>query len=328
MSTQSGRFPIPSAGAVNVDGLNFNLSFNSSLTSGVYGGFNPQNDEVSYLEFNQDAKIYGGYFLYQSTSNNWDRYAYLVNAITIKQYKSEIDRTFLYHNMVWQKTRRSRLITLLNLDFVPNTNVQNAMISFYRQISILTDMTASIYSYDVIEYKRRREIRERLEASPYREARIQARLKTRGNLIYSTKLLHGEREKDDLTNTTISAGFTFKRFINRHFTASYFLGHRNKYGNEEYFLKSNIGYFSSKWEFMLDNQTSMEQKSGKKTDYPIVTEFSTGYIYSKTIFITLALHHAMDQYVDIYGGYLRLSYRFGNTKTANIRDGAAPMETL
>ena len=71
-----GRFPIPEAGSANVDGAQLGYKFGPQLNSFLFGGLNPKRTGQTYMQWNEDSKIYGLGLNYQEKKGAWEKNFY------------------------------------------------------------------------------------------------------------------------------------------------------------------------------------------------------------------------------------------------------------
>ena len=323
-----GRFPIPEAGAVFADGAELGLKWNPAFSSAVFGGLDPKSSTLSYLTWQPDAQIFGGYLLYQPSYRSWGASHYASHALVTQRYGSETDRTFLYQQLMYQPNPRQRLLTNIYLDLVPRIFVQNGMANYYQELTDRWSFNAGISAIDVIEYTRRQGVREHLDPSPYREGSLQAVLRATDRLTYALNTSHGKRLADGLWRHEYSAKINLSQVWSRRYSVYGGLGMRRNFDANQYFARLGGGYYSDHWEVTVDQSTTWERSDSGAVLLPISLELGVAHYFARSLYATLAFNLSADSRVSIFGGFFKLAYRFGTRETSPVRDGAPPRGEL
>ncbi len=353
----AGRFQAFDTGAVYVDGLEAGYRVKPTLKLGAFGGFNPAREGVSYLQFNSDSNIFGGFGIYENRSRKWSRYTYTSNAIIVIPASSSTteedttttatetteteetatddeniyvegaaiqERTYFYNNSVIQWNRNLRFMSLLTYDIAPKSQLQSLWVSIFFRIIKRLNMTISAQRITAIEYARQQDLREELKPSQYDEIKVGLNYRVNRNVSAIFKASQGSRSTDELTRTDVSAGVRVSRLINRRFAASLFAGQRANFNSDDTYFRLGTGYYSNKFEVTLDQELGSEKYEDGTERNPKITELNTSVFFSKRFFGTIGAQYLSDEVVTITSALLRLSYRFGNREIAPIRDGAPP----
>lgn len=325
---QMGRFQLPEAGAVFVDGAEAEYRFNVEWRSGIFGGFNPKSVEQSYLQFEPDALQAGVFATYQSKDEGWNKNLYFSHGFVHQTYKSDEERSFIFHNLIYQWEEFSRLISYLNLDFVPSTKVQTANIIYQQSWGPHYSSELGFLKIDVLEYRRKQGVLEKLNPSPYSESHVQVQRKSDHGSQLSLELSSGVREYDQLHRDEILAGYSHAEFFSKNVDFRLKIGSRNNFTSKDTFAWAGVGYFSRKWEYSIDGQYEIDNNIDGSTTHPLTLEISATNFYSKEFFLTGSFQRAADENVTVMSTFLKIGYRFGNQEIPPIRNGESPRGTL
>lgn len=327
-SAQFGRFQLPEAGAVFVDGVETEYRFNYLWRAGVFGGFNPKSVENSYLQLETDAQQAGTFVTYQSKDDGWYKNLYFSHGLVNQKYKSQDERSFFFHNLVYQWEEFSRLISYLNYDFVPSSKLQTMNLIYQQRWSPEYSSELNHLMIDVIEYRRKQGLLEKLDASPYTESRVQLNRKNSPRSDIGLELSSGQRQVDKLKREEVALGYSQTEVFVRNVDLRFKLGSRNNFTSKDSFAKISLGYFSRKWEYSIDTDYEINANTDGTTTHPLTVELSLTNYYSKEIFLTGSFQRAADENVAIMSTFVKVGYRFGNQEIPPVRDGAAPRGAL
>jgi len=323
-----GRFAVSKAGAIFTDGLEVGFQPSSSWDLALFGGLNPKRPDQTYLQSNPDSSVYGLYLNYQPEGRSWQRFFYVTTAYVTQTFKSEVDRQYLYQNLVYQWSSQNRIYTLLYLDFVPRTYVQIGHASLQKTLGKNIDANFRISTFDVIEYKRRQDLRETLEPSPYKENRLSMRLKLRPTLQLKASYRQGERAADNLQRRVSTVGLHMPRLFSKRIDGSISAGSRYDFTKEGQFSRADIGYFSSKWELSFDIESATESLQDGTKLRPLIIGLNISRQISQKLFAAFSYQNAKDETVNITSMFFKVAYRFGNKEISPLRDGASPRGRL
>lgn len=321
-----GRFPVKESGAVHVDGGQIGWRALPHTYFTLFAGLNPKNEEEGNLDFKSKAQNMGISSVYSKKNRNFGGYYYLANSLVQQTYDGEVDRQFLFNNTVLQFNKKSRLTNLLYLDFVPSFKIQNLWLNYWRQSSDTSSWSLSAMRVDVIEYRRRRGIRETLPESIYEQASFRYKSRGKGKTTVF-KVSNGTRQADGLSKIKGELGWIYSQFLKRRMNGQFSLGYVKNFASNDIFTKIGVGYFSKKWEFSFDQEIIMEDRNGV-SDLPTISELVASYTASRKFFTTFSFQYARDNNVNIMSTFLKFTYRFGDKELAPIRDGAPPMGKL
>lgn len=328
MSAQFGRFQLPEAGAVFVDGAQVEYKFNHLWKAGAFGGFNPKSAENSYLQLETDAQQGGVFATYQSKDDGWYKNLFFSHGLVNQKYKSQDERSFFFHNLVYQWEEASRLISFLNYDFVPSSKLQTMNFIYQQKWNPVYSSELNYLMIDVLEYRRTQGVLEKLAASPYSESRLQLNRKNSATSEVGIEASSGQRQADKLKRDEVALGYSQMELIGKNVDLRLKLGNRTNFTSKDTFARVGIGYFSRKWEYPLDTQYEVDVNDDKTTTHPLTVELALTNYYSKEIFLTGSFQRAADENVTIMSSFVKVGYRFGNQEIPPVRDGASPRGPL
>jgi len=320
-----GRFPLLDAGAVFADGAHAGYTLTPAWSVAAFGGLNPKRGDQTYLEFNKDSYVFGGYFLYEPPARSWTRYTYLTNAFVTQKVRTETDRSYWYHNLVFQPSASVRIITLGYLDFVPRLHLQNLQASYYQEYRRDLSSVLRLSSIDVIEYARIRGVRERLTPSAYKEGSLRGTLRTGKTVSWQATGIYGLRQVDEKNRIEGNLGILLNEWVGRRINTTGLLGYRRNFTSNDAFARLVLGYYPEKWEFMLSAESGIEKYDSGTTLYPVVGEASFARYISQSVYATFSAQEALDSNASIFSAFLKINYRFGSKKIPPVRDGAPPL---
>ncbi|MGZ3799487.1 MAG: hypothetical protein ACXVCL_04985 [Bdellovibrio sp.] len=328
VSFQIGRFQLPEAGAVFTDGIETEYRTSPEWRTGIFGGYNPKSIEQSYLEFNPDALEAGIFSTYQSFDGGWDKNLYFSHGFVQQTYKSQPERSFFFHTLLYQWESMSRIISYLNYDFVPSSKIQTANILYQQNFSPEYSAELGYLKIDVIEYRRKQGLLEKLNPSPYSEYRFQMRRNSDYKSQTALELSSGLREVDNLKKTEILVGYSQSELFSKNVDFRFKIGHRKNFTSNDTFSYFALGYFSRNWEYSIDGQYEVDNNDNGIITHPVTLEIAISRFYSREIFLTGSFQRAADENVTIMSAFLKIGYRFGNQEIPPIRDGASPRGPL
>lgn len=328
ISTTMGRFQVLEAGSVFVDGANLEYRITRELKTGIFAGLNPKKIESPNLEFQQDAQEAGLYLTYQSKSRDWDDNFYLTHGLVQQKYKSETERSYLFQNLVYQWQEDSRVINTAYFDFVPSSKVQTLNFLYQQWLNDIFSTELGYLRIDVIEYRRKQGLLEKLTASPYSETHLSVDSRIDRKQTLKAKVSFGQREIDSLKKTEYSIGHNISQLFSDKVDLQTQIGIRKNFTSDDQFFKFDIGYFSKSWELFINQQFEQNKNIDGTTSHPLTSELGVTSYLSRQFFITGSFQRIADETVTIYSTLFRLSYRFGDTESAPIRDGAPPRGAL
>lgn len=323
-----GRFQISEAGSVFVDGVNLQYRPMASLTTGLFAGLNPKQIDKSYLISDSQATQAGAFITYHKKNGSWDTNAYLSHGYVQQKYNNIDERTFLFHNGVYQWEADSRILSLAFFDFIPRSHVQTLYLVYQQKLTTNLSSEVGHLAIDAFEYLRRQNVLEKLEPSSYKEAHIGFEYKVTPestlNLTYSA----GERSSDSLKRTEGVLGYRLLNFISKNWDTRISYTGRKNFTSQDSILAWSLGYFSKSFEVVFDADYALQKNDDGTITHPNNVELNYTQFFSNSVFATLALQRAADESVTIIGTFFKLGYRFGSNELPPIRDGAAPRGSL
>lgn len=326
--TQLGRFPVQEAGAVGVDGGLLKYRHSRDTSSSIFAGLNPKRDDQYYYQFNPKDRVFGLLNTYQTLNSSLVRNLYFSHAIVGQAVGSEIDRVYLFHNAIYQWNPSSRLISLLYLDTVPRTFVQNGNILWQQGWNPRWSSQLSLLAVDVITYSRRQGIREKLAPSPFKEIGLRADYASTPRSKWQFGISDGKRDADRLSKAEFYVGLEKNQIWTRHWDVFAKAGGRKNFTSDDLFSNVYLGYFARKWEVGLDAEYGIEKYKDGVTKHPITLELDISNNFSRSLFLASSFQAAKDETVQIMTGFLKLGYRFGAGEAPPLRDGSPPRGQL
>lgn len=325
-----GRFPVTEAGAIYLDGveLGSQSTFSNFITRySLFFGLNPQVSDQSELNFTKDANAYGGYVVFESKGENWDNYLYSTFSLARQTYKSEVDRTYIYNNTMYQTGSGSSLSLLGYLDLEPEINIQNLWASYLYTFTNKFRWRNSISTIDTIQYSRVKDIRETLPNSKYHQ--MSTSLQSPGNAkdYYELKVSAGLREYDKKNKLELKYGYNISEFIYNDLTLGVRTGLRKDFVNNAVSLGASLLFTNLRREISLSQDLQYETIN-KVNNYVSITELSYTRFFDRSLFGIISGQNIWDKDVSILSVLFKISYRFGEGGQAPLRDGAAPMGQL
>lgn len=324
-----GRFPIPEAGAVFTDGGLQGVRLSSTLNWAAFGGLNPKRPEQTYLQWNSDSQVYGSYLTYTPQSQGWGK-AFHINVAGVSNVvQGQTDRTYLYQNTLFQWYPRSRVNLFTYLDFLPSTYLQNGTLNFQQSIGNDWIAALNLFSIDVIQYLRIRNVRSQLASSPYKEGEVRLRYLASPKLAFEGGYLQGRRDADGLSKKESSIGTNWLGAFSRHWDLKLVGGYRDNFLSKDTFGTLSLGYFSTYWEVGLEEEYAIEDYQAPNLTYhPLTSELNITRNVDNSLFATFSAQDVRDERVQITSFFVKLTYRFGSKEIPPVRDGAPPRGRL
>ena len=324
---RAGRFQILQGAYSYVDGLNLQKKIGTHIV-GTYGGYNPVLLGQNYLDFNEKAQTYGVFYSYLPTTRSWTNHFQSSTAFSQNTFDGQADRTFVYQNSLYQWQTGGYAWAQFYLDFIPRTYVQNGIVLIRQPLTNTWTGQLGFRAYDVIQYRRVQNIRERLAPSPYNEASIKSSYRFVPGLMWDFDAITGKRNIDHYNYHKIQNSLSFPRLFSKEFDGSLFHFWRQSFTNVGHFFGLNLGYFKSHLEYAFVSSYGIEKQTDDSILRPLIFEGSMAFHFSKTLFSSFSVQSAHDEKADILSLFFKLTYRFGNTQIAPIRDSAAPRGRL
>lgn len=322
-----GRFPIPDAGAVTVDGLN--LAYRrASWSAFAFGGLNPLEYGKAYLQWRPNAQTYGAGLTLVPQDIGTQPGFVSSTAIVQELYSGETDRSYLYQNFDYPFDRNQRLYGNIYLDFVPKTQMQNGFVMLDSKWSTSWRTNLSYLSIDTVQYVRRQDVREQLTPSAYTEVDLDTKLLSDFGSDWSLDLLSGTRAVDGKTRSFAELRARWAQLGEKKNwdIASGVRGGRN-FESNDWSARLEFGYFSRTWEATFEQSYGSEEFP-TATYHPLITSFTVGRFFARSLLATFSAERIADERVEILSALFRLSYRFGSRGVVPVRDGSPPRGSL
>ena len=324
---RAGRFQMLQGAYSYVDGVNLQKKMGSHML-GTYGGYNPVLLGQNYLDFNEKAQTYGLFYSYLPVNRSWTHHFQSSTSIAQNTFEGQADRSFLYQNTLYQWQTGGYAWAQFYLDFIPRTYIQNGILLIRQPLTSSWTGQVGVRAYDVIQYRRVQNIREKLAPSPYNEASLKSITRLSPNVSWEFDAVSGKRNIDDYNYHKLQNSLTFPRFFSKEFDGSLFHFWRQSFTNVGHFMGLNLGYFKSDLEYAFMSSYGIEKQTDDSYLRPLIFEGSMAFHFSRTLFSSFTVQSAHDEKADILSLFFKLTYRFGNTQVAPIRDSAAPRGRL
>ncbi|HAZ14837.1 MAG: hypothetical protein A2X86_20900 [Bdellovibrionales bacterium GWA2_49_15] len=325
-----GRFPLPQAGAIYLDGLDFGLRKNLlglSAKFSLFYGLNPQLAQDTGI--NRDVTAYGGHFTLENKGKSWERYFFSINALVRQVYKTEVDRFYYYNNTNLQSDDGQNFSSILYLDFLPHVYVQNFWSTYATNFSNRYKLRASFSTIDSLHYVRVQDIRETLPSSRYHQSSLSIRSPSDyGQTSYETKLSVGLREVDKKNMAELKFGALIPRIIKDEISGTANLGVKKNFISNDLLLGLGLLHSNNFRELSINQDVQFEQRASQKPNIAYISEGSYTKFFNRSLFGIISIQNIRDNYVSIFSIMLKISYRFGQGGQAPIREGSPPMGQL
>lgn len=318
-----GRFSLAENGGEFTDGVQAGYHLTPSVEAYAFGGLNPKRPDQMYVGFNSSSTNLGFGSVYQPKSSSWLNNTYWANAIVAENVEGHMDRLYLYNNLVYSWLEPSQIVALMYLDFVPDVYIQTALFSYHQKMGNHWSGSANLTIIDVLQYQRSQMLLEQLPSSPYKELSFNARREMSPTTFFDINLIEGVRTIDSLHKGEVSAGPSWSRLWADHANFKDLFGIRKNFTSQDYFNQAVWTYFSKNWEIDLNLSYTLNTQNGSTgTLHQWQSEASFTRYFSKDFFGTFEIEQGMDERLTIWGGFLKISYNFGERNTSPIRSTA------
>ncbi len=235
---------------------------------------------------------------------------------------------FIFNNWIYQWAADSRVINTLYYDLVPSAKIQTANFLYQQKINRELSSDLGLLHLDVVEYRRNKNLLEKLSASPYEEARLQLEYKINQDDNLAVQLTSGKRQYDSLKKDEILLGYDFNNRFSRSIDIKTQVGYRKNFTSKDQFVKLDLGYYSSSWEINFGNEFGKNKNDDGTVTSPMITDLGVTSYFSKQLYFNLTMERAAQENVTIMSAFFRVGYRFGSQEVPPVRDGAPPRGAL
>ncbi len=335
-----GRFSIPEAGAVFVDGSDLGMRLSSDTRVGIFAGHNPRRPQDTYMRGDNPDAIYGTYLGYRSSlevpspgelpSGKFfnGSFAFVTNSMN-----GFTDRQYLYSNNIYQYRFDGRVISNLYLDMVPNAYLQNGDVLWQQAFNHDWDAALQVSSIDTITYSEIRNVLETLPSSSYQEISSRTRYTASENSQYLGELRWGERNIDGKVREEVKLGYHLAGWIAREFDFTASGGFLSEFITQGPELSLELNYFSRFWEFGARLDAAIEARMDGDPNnpgvlHPLTTEIHVAQSFQNAVFSSVAFQFAQNETVTVFAGFFKVTYRFGPSDLASIRDKTSIAKSL
>lgn len=322
-----GRFPVPDAGAVTVDGANL-VYRQAHWNAFAFGGLNPVEYGKAYLQWRPKAQTYGAGFALVPQDVGAQPGLVSSTALVQETFAGETDRAYLYQNFDYPLERSQRFYGNLYFDFVPKSQLQNGFVMLDSKWSGSFKTNLSYLSIDTVQYVRRQDVREQLSPSAYTEVRFNTQFLSGFGNDWSLDLLSGARALDAKTRNMAELRSRWAQLGEKRNwdIAAGARGGRN-FESTDWAARLEFGYYSRTWEAILEQSYGSEEFA-TVSYHPMITNFTVGRFFGRSLLTTFSAERIADERVEILAALFRLSYRFGSRGVVPVRDGSPPRGSL
>ncbi|MGE0762751.1 MAG: hypothetical protein AB7N80_05690 [Bdellovibrionales bacterium] len=323
-----GRYAIPDAGATFNDGASIGWRLSQSFSAEAFAGLNPKQYDKSYLQFREKATTFGAIASLTPKTPSWTTRKELHVAHVTQQYDGQTDRQYLYQRSAYQWAVGSQVSSMVYLDFVPRTYVQNGLALYDQKWTSRFFTQLGLSAYDVVEYRRAQDLREQLEPSPYKEASLRGTLLSSPTLRWTLQTRYGKRSADDLERLNVTGECKTPRIHSKNIDMSYRLAQKKEFTKTGTYGGYSFGYFTDKDEYEFSIDLGAETETTGQHLHPIIGEATYAFQVSRRFFGAASLQYQRDEKVEIYSALFQVTLLFGNQKISPLRDGTPPRGRL
>lgn len=336
-----GRFALPDAGSVYVDGAELGWRFGGEQHSGstagyhlgAFGGHNPKRPETSYLRNDTPDVTYGAYFTTFSAEAGSPRFFNASHAFVTNSVDGFTDRQYIYSNILFQRGASSRVISNIYIDFVPRAYIQNGNLLVQQGFSENLDGSVQFSAVDAIAYSRSRNVLETLPSSPYEDVALRARYATARRSQWLSELRFGKRDYDGKFRQEAKFGYHAGDLDGSRVDFTAYAGYHQEFITQGPEASLEVFYYSRAWEYGFNLQSSVENRLDADASlpsvlHPVVTELSISNVASNVLFTTFSLEYAQNETVQIFSMFFKLTYRIGPLDLAPMRERAPRLGNL
>jgi len=319
-----GRFSMLDVGGEFVDGGEVGIRWSPVLRSSIFGGLEPKRYDQTYLTFNSNSRVFGTYAVYQPVSGTWQKRTSWSTAVVGENVESHLDRLFWYNNFIYQWDRSNQIFGIAYFDFTPSFYLQFGLLSYFQQITDNFSSRLNLTGIDVIEYARRQGVLETLPSSPYREAALNLRSTMSRGAFFENNFIYGARQADHLIRAEYTAGPSFYSLMDNHLSLGGVVGVRRNFIANEALSQFKIAYFSRDWELELNVNYVLSVNNFAATYHKWINDLSVMHFFTRDFMGALSFQEAHDENVQIWSGYFRLNYLFGQREVVRFHENDAP----
>ncbi len=328
--SQVGRFSIPEAGSLVIDGVDIGRRTMWNGFSAKYSLFTGLNQSTGVEEGdngNYSSFANGAYVLVESKTSDWDRYLYSSTSFVQNRYKGDVDREYFFNNSILQTSLNHHFSGLIYQDIRPRVKLKNG--SFQYLYSGVNNSKLRIYTNysDSIQQYRQNGILLNLPASSYVEYGVQHRGSEINNAYYLEKLLkYGKRSTDSKENFEGKIILGFPSDDMDHYTQLIHLKVGNHFDRYEIGPGLKLMKFNLKRELMiLGEYYAQKDKATNESNGVFNGEYSYTRFFKNHLLGLFSFQYTYQKNVNIFSFFLNLTYRFGDGGVAPVREGEPPL---
>lgn len=343
-----GRMPIPDAGTYGVDGINLGMRANPTFRIGLFGGLVPHRERGRSLEIDTESRQVGLYGTYLKRGRDWFDHAYITNALVAQETLEDprveqttfdvppipqaivsdsgeddeqvpVNTIHWFHSGILQPNKDLRITSLAYLYLTPNVYLRNGLLTVTRQLTPKFSGSLALLRLDLTEYRRTRDVRERLAPSDYTQVKSDIKHKLNDRLVILGGLLYGKRGIDGLDKMQAQAGVAVSPLAGNRLATSFLGGYRKHFESNDTFIKISLTAYARRFEVDLDQQLIIEKRDDGETLHPSITGLSVGLVLIDSLMMSLGGEYAKDERATVSSALASISLRFGNRQLTPTR---------
>jgi len=351
-----GRFPIADAGILALDGAELGYGLTKTWRLGLFGGLVPTSKKYNQADKpNPDDREAGIYTVYETKNRDWFHHTYFANSFVVEQAslspetleglttddatdsskattetptKTFTNSVLWYANLIYQRSKGSRLTALSYLYLTPKAYLRNFWLSYYRELTRTLTSTVSLTHLDLTEYDKVKDIRETIAPSAYEQGKAELNQKIGRRVEMKYEALYGKRTADGLSKWQVAAGPVVSQVFRSHVEASLRLGYRKNFLSHDDFAKVGLMYYARSFDIGVTEQAVIERHDDGRTLHPMISELSFDGLVGHSVLAGAALEYAKDENATVTSGLLTLGYRVNSKQMTPVRDQAPPAGLL
>lgn len=350
-----GRMPILDAGVYGVDGAEIGFRPAKNFRVGLFGGLIPQREPGRTFKVGRDNRQAGFYGTYQKRGREWFDHAYLTNALVAQESledprieqttfevppipqavideeladdeQQRVSTTHWFHSGIVQPNEHLRITSLAYVYLTPKAFLRNGFLSATQHFNPKFSGSFGILRLDLKEYRRTRDVREKLAPSDYTQVKTELKHGIGKRLVILGGVLSGRRGIDGLKKSQIQAGFTVSQLAGNRLSTSVISGYRKNFISTDQFIKVGVDVYFRQFDVELDQQWINERKNNGEKLHPSITSLSFGLMLNEHLIMSFGGEYAKDERATISSALATISMRFSSRQLTPPRTQAPPAE--
>ena len=335
-----GRFPVVDAAVLTHDGAELGYRFTSRTKAGFFGGVRPERRDGKNLELSKELPQAGLYTVYHNRGDAKSAANYVAGSLVSSQEhetvlladgterEADTPQLRLYLNSFRHADDQSEFVTTAYINVNPKAYLRTLSLLYAKEFDPKFTTRFSLYRFDVSQYPRIRDMREKLEASAYTQGKVEAfhHLTKQTRLDYAA--IYGTRSLDKLNRYEASLGLRLAQLFTKRLDGRAGLGYRHNFTSNDVFVRFGAEYIQRQFELYLDQQYIVENRTNGSTLHPLITDIGMNLVIARQVFVGLAAQYAKDEEATVSSGLIQLNYRFSSQQLTPLRDRPPPLEVL